>query len=165
MHMLYDDNGIRCFLFYFQLEPTPSFSNFNYCCHFFSLHPAAATNPLFAIVTNQSHSHLNNNKTMMNNNTNQSESSSLYDKLNNVHASLRKQKEDAFRTKQLAEQRLNIQRQDRETMERKAAETRSNLHSLKENATEMKNGNITLEVQSKGLEKEVRCLISLISLK
>ena len=90
------------------------------------------------------------------NNNNQSDSSSLYDKLNNVHASLRKQKEDAFRTKQLAEQRLNIQRQDRETMERKAAETRSNLHSLKENATEMKNGNITLEVQSKGLEKEVR---------
>ena len=91
-----------------------------------------------------------------NNNNNQSDSSSLYDKLNNVHASLRKQKEDAFRTKQLAEQRLNIQRQDRETMERKAAETRSNLHLLKENATEMKNGNITLEVQSKGLEKEVR---------
>ena len=93
----------------------------------------------------------------MNNNSNQSESSnSLYDKLNNVHASLRKQKEDAFRTKQLAEQRLDIQRQDRTGMEKKAAENRSNLHSLKENAAEMKNVNLTLEVQSKGLEKEVR---------
>ena len=38
----------------------------------------------------------------------------LYEKLNNVHASLRKEKEDAYRTKQLAEQRLQLSRQDRE---------------------------------------------------
>ena len=35
---------------------------------------------------------------------------SIYDKLNNVHASLRKQKEDAFRGRNLAEERLRLAR-------------------------------------------------------
>jgi len=78
----------------------------------------------------------------------------LYDKLNNVHATLRKQKEDAFRTKQLAEQRYAIQRADRENMEKKCAETRAKLVSLKERAVEMKNVNAALEEKNKHVKRE-----------
>ena len=81
---------------------------------------------------------------------------SLYDKLNNVHASLRKQKEDAFRTKQLAEERLRLARQDREAMERKGNETKVQLRQLKEKAVEMKNTNAIMEAENKQMEKEVR---------
>ena len=86
----------------------------------------------------------------------------LYDKLNNVHATLRKQKEDAFRTKQLAEQRYAIQRADRENMEKKCAETRAKLVSLKERAVEMKNVNAALEEKNKHVKREV--CVSLLAL-
>ena len=86
------------------------------------------------------------------------QSENLYDKLNNVHASLRKQKEDAFRTKQLAEQRLAIQKQDREGVEKKGADTRAKLRTLKERTVEMKNVNGVNEAENKQFEKEVRNL-------
>ena len=87
------------------------------------------------------------------------QSENLYDKLNNVHASLRKQKEDAFRTKQLAEQRLAIQKQDREGVEKKGADTRAKLRTLKERAVEMKNVNGVNEAENKQFEKEVRSIM------
>ena len=87
------------------------------------------------------------------------QSENLYDKLNNVHASLRKQKEDAFRTKQLAEQRLAIQKQDREGVEKKGADTRAKLRTLKERAVEMKNVNGVNEAENKQFEKEVRSVM------
>jgi hypothetical protein len=79
----------------------------------------------------------------------------LYDKLNNVHASLRKEKEDAHRTKQLAEQRLQLARADREAMEKRGAETRAQLQRLKERTIEMKSTNAAMENENKLLEKEV----------
>ena len=79
----------------------------------------------------------------------------LYDKLNNVHASLRKQKEDAYRTKQLAEQRLAIARQDREALEKKGVEMKNQLRQLKENAVEMKTGNDKMEMENRQVEREV----------
>jgi len=80
----------------------------------------------------------------------------LYEKLNNVHASLRKEKEDAYRTKQLAEQRLQLARQDREAAEKKWNETRAQLRQLKERAAEMKKSNAAVEAENKQMEKEVR---------
>lgn len=79
----------------------------------------------------------------------------LYEKLNNVHASLRKEKEDAYRTKQLAEQRLQLARQDREAAEKKWNETRAQLRQLKERAAEMKHSNAAVEAENKQMEKEV----------
>lgn len=79
---------------------------------------------------------------------------SLYDKLNNVHASLRKQKEDAYRTKQLAEERLRLARQDREAMERKGNETKVQLRQLKEGALKMKGENEAMEKENRQMEKE-----------
>jgi hypothetical protein len=83
----------------------------------------------------------------------------LYEKLNNVHASLRKEKEDAYRTKQLAEQRLRLARQDREAAEKKGNETRAQLRQLKERAAEMKKSNASVETDNKQLEKEVRACL------
>lgn len=80
----------------------------------------------------------------------------LYEKLNNVHASLRKEKEDAYRTKQLAEQRLQLARQDREAAEKKGNETQAQLRQLKERAAEMKGSNAAAEAKNKQMEKEVR---------
>ena len=82
----------------------------------------------------------------------------LYDKLNNVHTSLRKQKEDAYRAKQLAEQRLALACQDREAFEKKGVEMKNQLRQLKENAVQMKAGNSKLEVECKHVEKEVRVI-------
>lgn len=79
----------------------------------------------------------------------------LYDKLNNVHASLRKEKEDAHRTKQLAEQRLQLARADREAAEKRNAETRTQLQQLKNRTVEMKASNASMENENKQLEKEV----------
>jgi len=79
---------------------------------------------------------------------------SIYDKLNNVHASLRKQKEDAFRTKQLAEERLRLARQDREAMERKGNDIKTQLRQLKERAGEMKAKNEVMEKENRQMEKE-----------
>ena len=81
---------------------------------------------------------------------------SVYDKLNNIHASLRKQKEDAYRTKQLAEERLRLARQDRESMEKRGNDARAQLRQLKERATAMKEANAAVEARNKQMEKEVR---------
>jgi hypothetical protein len=80
----------------------------------------------------------------------------LYEKLNNVHASLRKEKEDAYRSKQLAEQRLQLARSDREAAERKGSETVTQLRQLKEKAIEMKKVNAIVEAENRLMEKEVR---------
>lgn len=79
---------------------------------------------------------------------------SVYDKLNNVHASLRKQKEDAYRTKQLAEERLRLARQDRESMERRGNDARTQLRGLKERAAATKEANAAVEAGNKRMEKE-----------
>lgn len=79
---------------------------------------------------------------------------SIYDKLNNVHASLRKQKEDAFRGRNLAEERLRLARLDRETLERKGNETKAQLRHLKEKASKMKSVNVAMEKDNSQLEKE-----------
>lgn len=79
----------------------------------------------------------------------------LYDKLNNVHASLRKEKEDAHRTKQLAEQRLKLARADREVAEKRGVESRTQLQQLKTRTMEMKASNSAVENENKKLEKEV----------
>ncbi len=81
----------------------------------------------------------------------------LYDKLNNVHASLRKEKEDAHRTKQLAEQRLQLARADLEAAEKRGVETRTQLQKLKTRTMDMKASNAVVETENKQLEKEVRC--------
>ena len=81
----------------------------------------------------------------------------LYDKLNNVHASLRKEKEDAHRTKQLAEQRLQLARADREAAEKRGVETRTQLQKLKTRTVDMKASNTVVENENKQLEKEVCC--------
>jgi hypothetical protein len=80
----------------------------------------------------------------------------LYEKLNNVHASLRKEKEDAYRSKQLAEQRLQLARSDREAAERKGSETVTQLRQLKEKAIEIKKVNAIVEAEIRLMEKEVR---------
>ena len=85
-------------------------------------------------------------------------SANLYDKLNNVHASLRKAKEDAFRTKQLAEERLRLARQDREFIEKKGDETKVQLRALMERAAVMKSENGRVEMGNRQLEKEVRSI-------
>ena len=82
-------------------------------------------------------------------------SASIYDKLNNVHASLRKQKEDAYRTKQLAEERLRLARVDREALEKKQQETEVQLILLKENTVRMKGANGGVEGGNGQMEKEV----------
>eukprot|EP00578_Thalassiosira_sp_NH16_P000773 CAMPEP_0181139624 /NCGR_PEP_ID=MMETSP1071-20121207/34879_1 /TAXON_ID=35127 /ORGANISM="Thalassiosira sp., Strain NH16" /LENGTH=226 /DNA_ID=CAMNT_0023226539 /DNA_START=834 /DNA_END=1514 /DNA_ORIENTATION=+ len=79
---------------------------------------------------------------------------SVYDKLNNIHASLRKQKEDAYRTKQLAEERLRLARHDRESMEKRGNDARAQLRQLKERATAMKEANAAVEARNKQMEKE-----------
>jgi len=81
-------------------------------------------------------------------------SASIYDKLNNVHASLRKQKEDAYRTKQLAEERLRLARVDREALEKKQQETKVQLRMLKEKAVGMKGANGGVEGSNRQMEKE-----------
>lgn len=85
----------------------------------------------------------------------------LYEKLNTVHASLRKEKDDAYRTKQLAEQRLQLARQDREAAEKKGNETRAQLRQLKERVDEMKRSNIAADAENKQMEKEVRVVFIL----
>lgn len=87
--------------------------------------------------------------------TMQSSHEHLYDKLNNVHASLRKEKEDAHRTKQLAEQRLQLARADRESAEKRGEETRTQLAQLKNRTVEMKASNAAMEKENRQLEKEV----------
>lgn len=82
--------------------------------------------------------------------------SALYDKLNNVHASLRKQRDDAYRTKQLADNRLQIARQDRENLEKAGGEMKVRLQKLREVAVEMKGVNGRVEAENKLMEKEVR---------
>lgn len=81
-------------------------------------------------------------------------SESIYDKLNNVHASLRRQKEDSYRSRNLAEERLRLARQDREALERKGNQTRAQLEQLKEQAVEMKGANAVMETGNIQLEKE-----------
>ena len=80
----------------------------------------------------------------------------LYEKINNVHATLRKEKEDAYRSKQLADQRLQLARQDREAAERKGSVTVAQLREMKEKGAEMKKANATAEAENTLLEKEVR---------
>ncbi|KAL3765495.1 hypothetical protein ACHAW5_007378 [Stephanodiscus triporus] len=78
----------------------------------------------------------------------------LYEKLNTVHASLRKEKDDAYRTMQLAEQRLQLARQDREAAEKKGNETRAQLRQLKDRVDEMKRSNAAADAENKQMEKE-----------
>ena len=82
----------------------------------------------------------------------------LYDKLNNVHATLRKSRDDALRGKQLAEERLRISRKDREDAEKKDNEMREELRRLKEKAVEMKSTNARMEAENRLSEKEVSCV-------
>lgn len=88
----------------------------------------------------------------------------LYEKLNNVHASLRKEKEDAYRSKQLAEQRLQLARSDREAAERKGSETVTQLRQLKEKAIEMKKVNAIVEYENRLMENDVRMFAWMMNL-
>ncbi|KAL9185996.1 hypothetical protein ACHAXT_005234 [Thalassiosira profunda] len=79
---------------------------------------------------------------------------SLTNKLNNVYASLRKEKEDALRSKQLAEERLRLAKADREQLDRKGQEERKSLRELREREGKMKGENGRSEGENEMLKKE-----------